>query len=154
VPNGVLVEYARHPEKQALMISTMTAPKRNPDFAARELVYLDLRLVKHLRSFKIDTVGLPDDPLAVEFSVNLLGLYMQDGRPILLTRNKVSGLNYAFAKVGQPATGARPRPSRPACREAARQRAVSASPSRRSRSPRRSRSRRRRSTASGSARTA
>jgi hypothetical protein len=108
VPNGILVSYERHPDKQALMIGTTTAPQRNPDFAARELVYLDRRLVKHLRSFKIDTVGLPEDPLAVEFSVNLLGLYVHDGRPIMLTRNKVSGLNYAFAKVVQPGAGGVP----------------------------------------------
>ncbi len=105
VPNGVLVEYARHPEKQALMISTMTAPQRNAAFKARELVYLDRRMVPHLRSFKIDTEGLPEDLLGVEFSINLVGLYVQDGRPVMLTRNTVSGLNYAFAKVGQPAAG-------------------------------------------------
>ncbi|HEX2139820.1 MAG TPA: clostripain-related cysteine peptidase [Woeseiaceae bacterium] len=105
VPNGVLVEYARHPEKQALMISTMTAPQRNAAFRARELVYLDRRMVPHLRSFKMDTEGLPEDPLSVEFSVNLVALYMQDGRPVMLTRNTVSGLNYAFAKVGQAAAG-------------------------------------------------
>ena len=105
VPNGVLVEYARHPERQALMISTMTAPQRNAAFEARELVYLDRRLVPHLRSFKIGTEGLPEDPLGVEFSINLVGLYMQDGRPVMLTRNTVSGLNYAFAKVGQAAAG-------------------------------------------------
>lgn len=106
VPNGILVEYERHPEKQALMISTMTAPQRNPNFAARELVYLDKRLLPHLRSFKIDTVGLPDDPLGVDFSVNLVSLYTQGGRTIMVTRNTVSGLNYAFAKVGPPAGGA------------------------------------------------
>ncbi|HNP37933.1 MAG TPA: clostripain-related cysteine peptidase, partial [Woeseiaceae bacterium] len=106
VPNGVLVDYARHPEKKALMISTMTAPQRNAAFKARELVYLDRRLVPHLRSFKIATEGLPEDPLGVEFSVNLVALYMQDGRPVMLTRNTVSGLNYAFAKVGQAAAGA------------------------------------------------
>jgi hypothetical protein len=105
VPNGVLLEYARHPEKQALMIGTMTAPQRNPDFSARQLVYLDQRLVHHLRSFKMDTAGLPEDVLGVEFSINLVALYMQDGRPIMLTRNTVSGLNYAFAKLGPPATG-------------------------------------------------
>ena len=105
VPNGVLVEYARHPEKQALMISTMTAPQRNPDFSARELVYLDQRLVHHLRSFKMDTAGLPEDLLGVDFSVNLVALYMQDGRPIMLTRNTMSGLNYAFAKLGHATTG-------------------------------------------------
>ncbi len=105
VPNGILTEYARHPEKPALMISTMTAPQRNADFKARELVYLDRRMVPHLRSFKIDTEGVPDDPLGVEFSINLVGLYLQDGRPVMLTRNTVSGLNYAFAKVGQAAGG-------------------------------------------------
>ena len=108
VPNGVLVEYARHPEKQALMISTMTAPQRNPDFSASELVYLDQRLVHHLRSFKMETAGLPEDLLGVDFSVNLVALYMQDGRPIMLTRNTVSGLNYAFAKLGQAATAGAP----------------------------------------------
>lgn len=113
VPNGVLVEYARHPEKRALMISTMTAPQRNPDFAARELVYLDQRLVHHLRSFKIDTEGLAEDPLGVEFSVNLVALYMQDGRPIMLSRNTVSGLNYAFAKVSLPAGSAAQAPGGP-----------------------------------------
>lgn len=108
VPNGILVEYERHPEKQALMISTMTAPQRNANFAARELVYLDKRLLPHLRSFKIETVGLPDDPLGVEFSVNLVALHMQGGRPVMLTRNTVSGLNYAFAKVGGAAAGSAP----------------------------------------------
>src|SRR5690606_8063029 len=73
-------------------------------FRARELVYLDQRLVHHLRSFSIDTEGLPDDPLGVEFSVKLLGLYTQQGRPVMLTRNTVSGLNYAYAKIGGPAS--------------------------------------------------
>src|SRR5690606_35783396 len=73
---------------------------------ARELVYLDRRMTPHLRSFKIDTQGLPDDPLGVDFSVNLVALYMQDGRPIMLTRNTVSGLNYAFAKVQSGSGGA------------------------------------------------
>jgi hypothetical protein len=116
VPNGVLINYERHPdpERQALLISTMTAPQRNPDFAARELVFLDLRLLRHLRSMKLETVGLPDDPLGVEFSVSLLGLYSHDGRPILLTRNKVSGLNYAFAKTGATVgTGSPAAPQQP-----------------------------------------
>jgi hypothetical protein len=104
-PLGVLVAYERHPEKPALLLSTMTAPQRNPDFAARELVYLDLRLVKHLRSFALGTAGLEIDPLAVDFSVNLVSLHAKDGRPLMLTRNKVSGLNYAFVKVGGHAGG-------------------------------------------------
>lgn len=108
VPNGVLMNYERHPDKQALMVATMTAPGRNRDFAARELVFLDLRLLRHMRSFKIDTVGMPDDPLSSDFAVNLVGLYMQDGRPIKLLRNKVSGANYVYAKAGQAAAGAAP----------------------------------------------
>jgi hypothetical protein len=104
VPIGLVVDFERHPEKTALMISTTTAPRHNPNFAQRELIYLDLRLVKHLRSFKIDTVGIPDDPMGVKFSVNLVGVYMQEGRPIMLQRNRLTGLNYAFAKVSQPAS--------------------------------------------------
>jgi hypothetical protein len=113
VPLGVFVDYERHPERPALMISTMTAPQRNPGLSASELVYLDLRLAKHMRSFKIDSKGMPDDGLGVEFSVNLVGLYAKDNRPIMVTRNKTSGLNYAFAKVGGTATSAAPPAQRP-----------------------------------------
>lgn len=110
VPNGVLVEYRQHPEKQNLLVSELTAPQRNRQLAIRNLVYLDTRLLPHARSFRIASEGLPDDPLAVDYSVDLVLMlsHKQSNRPVLVLRNTVSESNYIFAKVsgGAPAGAA------------------------------------------------
>ena len=115
-PNGLILEYTQHPEKQALLLSELSAPQRNPDFRDRNLVFLDTRMLNHVRSFSVDTAGVPDDPLGVDFSVDLVNLYVEGGRPIMIMRNLVSGLQYVFAKAsgGQfssaPAPGSQQQP--------------------------------------------
>lgn len=109
-PNGLLLEYRQHQEKQALLLSELTAPQRNPEFSDRNLVFLDTRMLNHVRNFKVDTLGVPDDPLGVEFSVDLVNLYSQDGRAIMLVRNMVSGLQYVFAKASGGAMSGGPAP--------------------------------------------
>lgn len=98
VPNGILLEYRQHPEKKPLLLSELTAPQKNPDFVDRNLVFFDGRMLPHTRSFDMGQSGIPEDPLGVEFAVDLVSLYIQKGRPIMIQRNTVSGLTYVFAK--------------------------------------------------------
>ena len=97
-PTGALLEYRKHPEKSHLLLSELTAPSKNPDFADRDVVFLDTRGLNHTRSFKAETVGVPENPHPVEFSVDLVNLYIRDGTPIMVRRNMISGLTYVFAK--------------------------------------------------------